>query len=333
MITYSIDELFDGIRAGNRRLLAKAISLIESEREADRVIAQDLLTKVLPFTGKSQRIGITGAPGVGKSTFIESFGLHVISKGHTVAVLTIDPSSARSGGSILGDKTRMHELSQNSKAYIRPSPSHGTLGGVAHATREVMLLCEAAGFDVVIIETVGVGQSETEVASMVDLFMALMLPNAGDELQGIKRGIMEMGDIFVITKADGEQVNQAQLAFQQMRAVLRLLRPKSSHWSPKVFAVSALESKGISDVWECCDTFFTESEKHGVLATQRAAQNKHWLHSLLENRLRQRFFEFPPVADQLSTVEQAVIKGEILPTLAAEKLLELLPFISINTTR
>lgn len=327
MMTYSTDELFHGLRSGNRRMLAKAISLIESELPADRVAAQELLSKALPFTGNSYRIGITGAPGVGKSTFIEAFGVQAITSGHhRVAVLAIDPSSSRSGGSILGDKTRMHELSQRPEAFIRPSPSHGTLGGVAHATREVMLLCEAAGFDVILIETVGVGQSETEVASMVDVFMALMLPNAGDELQGIKRGIMEMGDIFVVTKADGEQLQQAQLARQQLSSALRLLRPKSPHWQPKVLAISALESRGIDEVWHCCTEYFAESKQLGIIDMLRAEQNKHWLHNVLENRLRQLFYECAPVAAQLPILEQAVLSGEILPPIAAEKLLALLTF-------
>jgi LAO/AO transport system kinase len=304
-------------------MLAKAISLIESTREQDRMSAYTLLSMLLPHTGKSWRIGITGAPGVGKSTFIETFGLTIIGEGHHVAVIAIDPSSQRSGGSILGDKTRMSSLSINDDAFIRPAPSSGTLGGVNSTTREVMLLCEAAGFDVIIVETVGVGQSETEVESMVDMFIALMLPNAGDELQGIKRGIMEIADLFVITKADGSTAQLANLAKAQIQATTRLIRPKHPHWLPKTLTSSAIEHIGINEVWECCKSYFADFSEANELQPLRARQNKQWLHHLLEQGFRSIFYQYPPIKEQLPILEKQILDGKILPTLAADQLLEL----------
>ncbi|MBI3260196.1 MAG: methylmalonyl Co-A mutase-associated GTPase MeaB [Ignavibacteriae bacterium] len=327
MTPYPIEILYEGVLSCNHRLLAKAISLIESTRPQDRSKAHKLLSMLLPHTGKSWRIGITGAPGVGKSTMIETLGLKIISEGHRIAVITIDPSSQLSGGSILGDKTRMSKLSNHNDVFIRPAPSGGALGGVNSTTREVMLICEAAGFDVVIVETVGVGQSETEVESMVDMFMALMMPNAGDELQGIKRGIMEITDLFVITKADGATLQLANLAKAQIQASAKLLRHKYAHWSPKILTSSALENIGIDEVWQCCKQYFAESTDANVLSLHRAKQNQHWLHQLLEQGFREIFYQFPPIKEQLPAFEQQILDGRILPTYAAEKLLGMLTVV------
>lgn len=321
MTTYPIEILYEGVISCNHRLLAKAISLIESTRPQDRANAHKLLSMLLPHTGKSWRIGITGAPGVGKSTMIETLGLKIISEGHRIAVVTIDPSSQLSGGSILGDKTRMSRLSNHDDAFIRPAPSGGALGGVNSTTREVMLICEAAGFDVILVETVGVGQSETEVESMVDMFIALMMPNAGDELQGIKRGIMEITDLFVITKADGATHELANLAKAQILASSKLLRPKYTHWSPKVLTSSALENTGIEDVWQTCKEYFDKSTAADMITHHRAKQNNHWFHQLLEHGIREIFYQFQPVKEQLPALERQILEGKILPTFAAEKLL------------
>lgn len=324
IMTYPIEMLSEGVLSGDRRLLAKAISLVESTRHEDRLNAHKLLSILLPHTGKSWRIGITGAPGVGKSTFIEIFGQHIISEGHRIAVIAVDPSSKRSGGSILGDKTRMNNLSNQDDAFIRPAPSGGALGGVSSSTREVMLLCEAAGFDVIIVETVGVGQSEIEVESMVDLFMALMLPNAGDELQGIKRGIMEITDLFVITKADGTTENLANLAKLQISSSIKLLRPKYQHWSPQILTSSALEHRGINETWDACKTYFAKSEEAGSLTLLRSTQNKQWFYQLLEQGFRDVFYQLSPIRTQLPLLETQITEGTLLPTLAADQLLELL---------
>jgi len=322
MTNYSIEMLSEGVLNGNRRLLAKAISLIESTLHKDRINAHKLLSILLPHTGKSWRIGITGAPGVGKSTFIETFGLNIISEGHRVAVIAIDPSSKRSGGSILGDKTRMNNLSIHKDAFIRPAPSGGALGGVSTTTREVMLLCEAAGFDVIIVETVGVGQSEIDVESMVDLFMALMLPNAGDELQGIKRGIMEITDLFVITKADGTTEHLANFAKAQINAIIKLLRPKYNHWLPQILTSSAIEHRGINETWASCKAYFSACNEVNSLALLRSQQNRQWFHQLLENGFRELLYQFPTIKNQIPTLERQILDGTILPTFAADQLLK-----------
>src|SRR5512143_3582392 len=245
-----VDTLADGVLAGNRRALAKAITLVESTRDDHQEAAQRLLERLLPATGRAHRVGISGVPGVGKSTFIEAFGLHLVERGLRVAVLAVDPSSARSGGSILGDKTRMQRLSVSPQAIIRPSPAAGSLGGVARRTREAMLVCEAAGYDVVLVETVGVGQSEYAVASMVDFFLVLMLAGAGDELQGMKKGILELADALAINKADGDNIARAQRAAGELQLALRLFRPQSAQWEPPVLQVSALEERGMDAVWD-----------------------------------------------------------------------------------
>lgn len=265
---------------GDRRTLAKAITLLESTKDSDRVIAQTLLDQAVPHSGKSFRLGITGVPGVGKSSFIETFGQYLIEKGHKVAVLAVDPSSPINGGSIMGDKTRMEKLSQETNAFIRPSPTSGSLGGVASKTREAIVLCEAAGYDFILIETVGVGQSEYEVHSMVDFFAILMLPNAGDELQGIKRGILELADLIVVNKADGQTANLAKAAVQQYTGAVELLT-SISLWKPKVVATSSIEKSGIDTVYNLINEYRTTPAIAGSFKTKRAEQNKDWFQKLI----------------------------------------------------
>nr|WP_267177794.1 methylmalonyl Co-A mutase-associated GTPase MeaB [Sneathiella aquimaris] len=315
------EEMARKIREGNRRYLARAITLAESIRSDHQEQAQSLLTSLLPDTGNSIRIGISGTPGVGKSTFIEAFGKFLTAKGHKVAVLTIDPSSKRTGGSILGDKTRMEELSRDPNAFIRPSPSGGSLGGVARRTREVMLLCEAAGFDVILIETVGVGQSETTVADMVDMFMLLLAPAGGDELQGIKRGVMELADIIVINKADGDLVPVAKRAAAEYRGAVGLMRPKSKHWMPTVLMTSALKKTGIEELWETIGKYREAREEHNELDQQRKDQASAWMWAELDESLMNRLKSHEQVSADLVGMEQAVKAGELSPTAAAQQLL------------
>ncbi len=314
-------EMAEKIRSGNRRALARAITLAESIREDHQAMAQTLLTSLLPDTGKSVRIGISGTPGVGKSTFIEAFGKFLTGRGHKVAVLTIDPSSKRTGGSILGDKTRMEQLSRDPNAFIRPSPSGGSLGGVARRTREVMLLCEAAGFDVILIETVGVGQSETTVADMVDMFMLLLAPAGGDELQGIKRGVMELADIIVINKADGDLVPVARRAAAEYKGAVSLMRPKSKNWMPKVLLASALEKIGIEELWETIGEYRKARMVDNELLTQREEQAAAWMWAELGESLMNKLKSHTEVSRSLSPMETAVKSGDISPTAAAKKLL------------
>jgi len=313
----------DQLKSGNRRALAKAITLVESKLDSHREQAQDLLNTLLPDTGKSVRIGITGIPGVGKSTFIEAFGLHLISQGKKVAVLAVDPSSPIRGGSILGDKTRMELLSREENAFIRPSPSEGALGGVAQKTRETMLLCEAAGYDVILVETVGVGQSEYEVAAMVDFFLVLMLPNAGDELQGIKRGIMELADALVINKADGESVNLAKQTLSHYKNALHLLSG-DSFWQPRVQTCSALEKKGIDDVWSMIGEYQTLANDNGAFLGKRARQNRDWMKKLIQEMLELKLKQNPKIKDTLPTLEQAVLENQTTPYNAAKQIIDLL---------
>ncbi len=314
--------LAERLRGGDRRALARAITLVESTRVDHRREAEVLLAEVLPATGKAVRIGVSGVPGVGKSTFIESFGLHVIEEGHRVAVLAVDPTSSRTGGSILGDKTRMQELSRTPSAFIRPSPTSGTLGGVARRTREAMLLCEAAGFDVIVVETVGVGQSETAVAEMVDLFMLLLLPGGGDELQGIKKGISEIADLLVVNKADGEMARAASAAASEYKSALRMLRPASKTWRPPVLTCSALESRGIETVWETIADYREKMTETGELARRRAEQARTWMWNEVEETLLQAFKDHPGVAERLPSLERAVTEGRTPPAAAARELLE-----------
>jgi LAO/AO transport system kinase len=318
----AVDALVEGVLAGDRRALARAITLVESTR-ADRAAAgAAVLDRVLPRTGRAARVGISGAPGVGKSTFIEALGLHLIEQGHRVAVLAVDPSSTRSGGSILGDKTRMEGLVRAPEAYIRPSPSSGSLGGVARRTREAMLLCEAAGFDVVVVETVGVGQSETAVDDMVDTFCLLVSPGGGDQLQGIKRGIMELADLVVVNKADGDLAAAAAHAAADHAAAVHLLRRKSPAWSPEVLQVSAAEGRGIAEVWDVVARQRRALEGAGDLERRRAGQATAWLWSEVTDRLTSSFRRDPEVGRLLPELEAAVADGRLSPTTAALRLLD-----------
>jgi len=305
----------------NRLSLAKAITLVESKRADHREEAQRLLEKILPHTGQSIRIGITGVPGVGKSTFIEAFGLHLIKQGKKVAVLAVDPSSPLAGGSILGDKTRMEELSRQEKAFIRPSPSEGSLGGVAHKTRETMLLCEAAGYDAIIVETVGVGQSEYEVASMVDFFLVLMLPNAGDELQGIKKGILELADALVINKADGDNLHQAKQAQQHYQNAFHLLK-ENDFWTPRVLSCSALENTHIDTVWEMILEYQKTATEKNIFHQKRQQQNSQWMKKLLHEMIDLRLSQNEAVRKLSQKLEQDVIQGSCTPYAAARQIVE-----------
>lgn len=311
------------LQAGNRRALAKAITLVESKLTQDRLQAQQLLEQILPDTGNSMRIGITGIPGVGKSTFIEAFGLYAIAQGKRVAVLAVDPSSPVAGGSILGDKTRMEALSRHEHAFIRPSPAEGNLGGVAQKTRETMLLCEAAGYDVIIVETVGVGQSEFEVAAMVDFFMILMLPNAGDELQGIKKGIMELADALVINKADGESINLANTTKRHYMAALTLMR-HAPHWAPKVLTCSATENNNIDMVWAMLQEFVASSHEHGTFTSKRDRQARNWMHHLINEMLQLKLTQNSQARELMPDLEAKVIAKEITPFSAAQKVISCL---------
>jgi LAO/AO transport system kinase len=308
----------EGVRAGDRAMLARAITLVESEHPRHAALAQEVLTRLLPHTGHSQRVGISGVPGAGKSTFIDALGMHLVGKGHRVAVLAIDPSSSVSGGSILGDKTRMARLSREGAAYIRPSPSSGTLGGVARKTRETLLLCEAAGFDVVLVETVGVGQSETVVAELVDFYVVLMLAGAGDELQGIKRGILEMADLLAINKADGDNKLRAESARSQYRAALHLMRPGSE---PVITTCSALEGTGIPELWESVVTQLSRRAASGELAHRRQSQQVGWMWAMVHDGLRAALRAHPEVAALVPTLEQDVREGRATPTSAALRVL------------
>ena len=315
--------LIEGIRAGDRRSLARAITLAESTRADHRALADEVLEALLEHTGRATRIGISGPPGVGKSTFIEAFGLHVIDQGHRLAVLAVDPSSRRTGGSILGDKTRMADLSHRHEAFIRPSPGSGHLGGVARRTREAMLLCEAAGFDVVIIETIGVGQSEVAVADMVDLFTLLVSPAGGDELQGIKRGIMELADLVVVNKADGDLAAAAGRTRADYSGAVHLLRPKWEAWATEVMTCSALTSTGITEIWDAVTRFIATVGASGELVDARAHQATAWLWSEISDTLIDRFRADPVVAEHLHEAEAAVASGLRTPTRAARQLLDL----------
>jgi len=314
----------DGVRSGNRRILAKTITLIESAHPAHRQLGRSVVDGLLPYTGKAARIGITGVPGVGKSTFIESFGMMLVESGHRVAVLAVDPSSTRSGGSVMADKTRMERLAVAPEAFIRPSPSGGTLGGVARMTRETLLVCEAAGFDVVIVETVGVGQSETTVASMVDFFLVLMLAGAGDELQGIKKGVLELADAVAINKADGDNREKAEKARRSYEMALHLLNPATPTWSPPVLTCSALTLDGVDTIWETVKDYRSRMSGTGELEEKRRRQALAWMWSRIEDGLKDRFFGHPAVGERLREIEASVERGDLSPTVGAETLLFLL---------
>ena len=315
--------LADGVLAGDRRALARAITLIESTRLDHRAAASALLERLIPHAGNSIRLGISGVPGVGKSTFVEALGNHVIDAGHRVAVLTVDPSSAISGGSILGDKTRMELLSRRPEAYIRPSPSGNTLGGVTRRSREALILCEAAGFDVVIVETVGVGQSETRVAEMTDMFVLLLLPGGGDELQGIKRGIVELADLILINKADGDLQALAGRSATDYRNALRLLHPRSANWKVEVQTCSARDNVGITEAWDVVLQHRKVLEASGEFNTRRAAQARDWMWSEVNDSLVTALQGDPEVRKQIPALEAAASEGRIPPTIAARQLLDI----------
>jgi GTPase len=317
-------DLARGIRSGDRATLARAITLIESKRADHRKTAHHLVQELLPFTGKAVRLGITGAPGAGKSTTIDVLGTYLTGKDHKVAVLAVDPSSTRTGGSILGDKTRMARLASDPNAFVRPSPSSGTLGGVAAKTRETMLVCEAAGYDVVMVETVGIGQSETAVADMTDFFLVLMLPGAGDELQGLKKGIVELADMIAVNKADGDNLERAKVAAAEYRAALNILTPHSATWSPPVITYSALTGNGVPDLWAQVIAHKEKMTASGELSARRRDQQVKWMWTMLEERLTARLRSDPAVRGKLKTAEAQVAAGKLAPTLAVEEIAKLL---------
>ncbi len=316
----------DGVLAGDRVKIARTITLIESTLPSHQELARVIIDELLPHTGSAVRLGITGVPGAGKSTFIESFGTMLTEMGMRVAVLAIDPSSSRSGGSILGDKTRMEKLAVNEKAFIRPSPAGGTLGGVAGKTRETMLVCEAAGYDVIIIETVGVGQSETTVASMVDFFLVLMIAGAGDELQGIKKGVLEVADAIVINKADGDNVQRAKNAQKEYQAALHLLMPTSPNWIVPVLTCSALELSGIEQIWQKIGEHRTALTKSGEFLEKRKKQTKDWFRFLLDDGLKQWFYNDPKVKEAIPQLFTEMENDKTSPTAAAARLLDHLDY-------
>lgn len=318
----SVNDYVEGILKGNVSVLGRAVTLVESTSDRHQAIAQEVIEKCLPFSGNSKRIGITGVPGAGKSTSIDVFGLHVIRQGHKLAVLAIDPSSERTKGSILGDKTRMEKLSQQKDAFIRPSPSAGSLGGVARKTRETIVLCEAAGYDTIFVETVGVGQSETAVHSMVDFFLLIQLAGTGDELQGIKRGIMEMADGIVINKCDGDNVERAKLAAAQFRNALFLFPPSPSKWKPEVLTYSGYYELGIDLVWDMIDRYFDYVKKTGYFERKRNEQAKYWMMETINEQLRNHFYHIPEVKALLEQKEIRVLNNEQSSFTAAKDVLD-----------
>jgi len=317
----SVEQFVQGVLENNRAVLAQAITLVESNAPVHLAMAQEVLKKLLPHTGRSIRVGITGVPGAGKSTFIEALGSMLCERGHRIAVLAVDPTSPVTRGSILGDKTRMEKLSRNPNAFIRPSASGGTLGGVNRKTRETILLCEAAGFDVILVETVGVGQSETTVRSMVDFFLLLVLTGAGDELQGIKKGVMEIADAILVNKADGENRQRAQLAAEEYNQVLHYLQPATAGWQTRAYACSALTGEGIAEIWSVVESFRDEMSRSGRLKARRQQQLRDWMYSMAEEYARSHFFGHPAVAGALSVAEAAVLRGELSPTAAVQELI------------
>ena len=320
---FSVGEYVEGIVKGDVTVLSQAVTLVESVKPEHQAIAQEVIEKCLPYSGNSMRIGISGVPGAGKSTSIDVFGLHVLEKGGKLAVLAIDPSSERSKGSILGDKTRMEKLSVHPKSFIRPSPSAGSLGGVARKTRETIILCEAAGFDKIFVETVGVGQSETAVHSMVDFFLLIQLAGTGDELQGIKRGIMEMADGIVINKADGSNIEKAKLAASHFRNALHLFPAPDSGWSPKVMTYSGFYGIGIKEIWDMVGEYMEFTQKNGYFNYKRNEQAKYWMYESINDTLRETFYHNPAVEKMLNFTEQQVLNNEISSFVAAKRMMDL----------
>jgi LAO/AO transport system kinase len=320
--TSKIDELADAVISGKRRALARAITLVESSRHEHRADAKALLAQIMPNSGNAIRIGVSGVPGVGKSSFIEAFGEHIIEQGHRLAVLAVDPSSGRTGGSVLGDKTRMARLASNPSAFIRPSPSAGTLGGVARRTRESILLCEAAGYDVVLVETVGVGQSEYAVADMTDMFLLLMLPGGGDELQGMKRGIMELADLILVNKADGELRAAATRAAADYANALRLFRPRVHGWTVPVESCSAVEGRGIAEAWAQVETFKRRFTQDGSIARRRGVQARAWLWNEISEGLSAALMSDPRVAARVRELESGVVSGKVAVVDAAAEVVD-----------
>lgn len=319
----SVEDYVSGIRSGDLTILSRAITLIESTKASDRELGQSVIEQCLPQTGNALRIGITGVPGVGKSTFIESLGNHLIEQGRKLAVLTIDPSSSRSRGSILGDKTRMEKLAASDHAYIRPSPTGGTLGGVARKTRESIYLCEAAGFDTIFIETVGVGQSETSVHSMVDFFLLLMLAGAGDELQGIKRGIMEMADTIAINKTDDTDAKVIGRAVREYKNALHLYPEKESGWQPQVTTCSAFTGKGVPEIWELIEEYAAVTRDNHYFQEKRNRQARHWMYDTITSRLKEHFYDHPGVRKKQPGIEKKVLQGKLSSFKGAQQLLDL----------
>lgn len=316
-------SLAKSLRSGDRAALARAITLVESKKPEHRAEAQELLKLILPATGKAFRVGITGAPGVGKSTTIDALGTYLTERKHRVAVLAVDPSSVRTGGSILGDKTRMQKLAADDNAFVRPSPSDGTLGGVATRTRETMLLCEAAGYDVILVETVGIGQSETAVAGMTDTFLALMLPGAGDELQGIKKGLLELVDVAAVNKADGDNLPRARAAASSLKAALHILASSAGTDTPPVLTYSALTGDGIGDLWKAVEDHRKKLSAKG-LEKKRSAQQVRWMWALVESQIQERLRHDPKLKSKMPSLEKAVAEGKLPPALAAEEIAKLL---------
>ncbi|MFC5995865.1 methylmalonyl Co-A mutase-associated GTPase MeaB [Pseudonocardia hispaniensis] len=322
--TVDVAALAKGVLDGNRAVLARAITLVESSRPDHRQAAQQLLMELLPHAGAARRVGISGVPGVGKSTFIEALGTRLTGAGHRVAVLAVDPSSTRTRGSILGDKTRMAKLACDENAFVRPSPSAGTLGGVARATRETIVLMEAAGYDVVLVETVGVGQSEVTVAAMVDTFLMLTIARTGDSLQGIKKGILELADVLAVNKADGPHEKDARAAARELRSALRLMTPTSPSWRPPVLTCSAHTGAGLDEVWQRIEEHRATLERTGELATRRADQQVEWMWAMVRDQLMDRLQSDPGVAAKLPGLERDVRDGQLTPTLAAQTIIETL---------
>jgi len=321
---YTVGEYVDGILKGNITILSQAVTLVESSKPEHQALAQEIIEKCLPYVGNSMRIGITGVPGAGKSTSIDVFGMYLLKQGHKLAVLAIDPSSERSKGSILGDKTRMESLSREKNAFIRPSPSAGSLGGVARKTRETIVLCEAAGFDTIFVETVGVGQSETAVHSMVDFFLLIQLAGTGDELQGIKRGIMEMADGIIINKADGDNIDKAKLAASQYKNALHLFPPSASGWTPHVLTYSGYYNLGIKEIWDMVDLYMNFVRNNGYFQLKRNEQAKYWMYESINESLKNTFYHNPEVVSRLRSMEEQVLNNQISPFVAAHQMMNVL---------